>query len=165
MTVIRQYNPGTSVWEAVAVGAGVPTGGTTGQYLRKSSSTDYATGWDTIGTSDVDGLDSALALKAASTPTRKTVSANYTLLSTDAGNIVYASSSSPISIELNVDAMPVNGLCLVVQGGAGGVQFVAGAGATILSLASQKKIAGRYAGVQVWQYSSTTFFLIGALAA
>jgi hypothetical protein len=47
-----------------ATGPGVAAGGTTGQYLRKDSATDYDTSWDTIGTGDVDGLDSALAGKA-----------------------------------------------------------------------------------------------------
>lgn len=33
-------------WESIpAGGIGVPSGGTTGQYLKKSSSTDYATEW------------------------------------------------------------------------------------------------------------------------
>lgn len=34
-------------------GQGVPTGGTTGQYLRKTSGTDYATEWDTVTLSDL----------------------------------------------------------------------------------------------------------------
>lgn len=36
-----------------ANGQGVPTGGTTGQALRKTSATDYATEWDTLTASDV----------------------------------------------------------------------------------------------------------------
>jgi hypothetical protein len=36
-------------------GQGVPTGGTTGQYLRKTSGTDYATAFATIAYSDVSG--------------------------------------------------------------------------------------------------------------
>ena len=36
-------------WESItAGGVGVPSGGTTGQVLRKSSNTDYATEWGTI---------------------------------------------------------------------------------------------------------------------
>lgn len=46
---------------AGAAGVGIPTGGTTGQYLRKSSSTDYATGWDTLTADDVSGLSSTLS--------------------------------------------------------------------------------------------------------
>ena len=37
-------------WESIpAGGIGVPSGGTTGQVLQKSSNTDYATEWATIG--------------------------------------------------------------------------------------------------------------------
>lgn len=43
---------------------GVPAGGTTGQYLRKSSDLDHVTGWDTITSADVDGLDTQLAGKS-----------------------------------------------------------------------------------------------------
>lgn len=36
-------------WESIpAGGIGVPSGGTTGQFLKKSSSVDYATEWDGI---------------------------------------------------------------------------------------------------------------------
>jgi hypothetical protein len=38
-------------------GQGVPTGGTTGQYLRKTSSTDYATAWDTLTLTDLGITD------------------------------------------------------------------------------------------------------------
>jgi len=42
-------------------GEGVPTGGTTGQFLRKTSNTDYATTFANILQSDVQGLVSALS--------------------------------------------------------------------------------------------------------
>ena len=42
---------------AGANGQGVPTGGTTGQYLRKTSSTDYATAWDTLTLTDIGITD------------------------------------------------------------------------------------------------------------
>lgn len=75
MTVLKQYNTGTSTWETVVVGqpgeagivngtvapadtsvlwldtadtasqVAIPSGGTTGQILAKTSGTDYATGW------------------------------------------------------------------------------------------------------------------------
>lgn len=38
-----------------APGQGVPSGGTTGQYLRKTSNSNYATEWHTLGSSDVVG--------------------------------------------------------------------------------------------------------------
>jgi hypothetical protein len=51
-----QGDPGTN-------GVGVPTGGTAGQFLRKSSGVDYATAFAAIPTSEVTGLDTALAGK------------------------------------------------------------------------------------------------------
>jgi hypothetical protein len=63
MTVLKQYNTGSTLWETVVVGGpgpqgpagttgapgqGVPTGGTTAQGLTKSSGTDYATAWTNI---------------------------------------------------------------------------------------------------------------------
>lgn len=75
MTVLKQYNAGTSTWETVVVGqpgeagivngtvapadtsvlwldtadtasqVAIPSGGTTGQILAKTSNTEYATGW------------------------------------------------------------------------------------------------------------------------
>lgn len=46
-------------------GVGVPVGGAVGQYLRKSSASDYDTGWDTVTSADVSGLDGQLAAKSA----------------------------------------------------------------------------------------------------
>jgi hypothetical protein len=45
-------------------GPGVAAGGTAGQYLRKTSGTDYATAFAGIATSEVTGLDTALTGKA-----------------------------------------------------------------------------------------------------
>jgi lysophospholipase L1-like esterase len=42
-------------------GAGVPSGGTAGQYHRKSSGTDYATAWSSITITDVTSLSSSLS--------------------------------------------------------------------------------------------------------
>ena len=39
-------------------GSGVPTGGTSGQYLRKSSATNYDTAWDTLTASDLTDFPS-----------------------------------------------------------------------------------------------------------
>ena len=36
-------------------GQGVPSGGTTGQYLRKTSNSNYATEWHTLGSGDITG--------------------------------------------------------------------------------------------------------------
>jgi hypothetical protein len=41
-----------------AAGQGLASGGTTGQYLRKSSGTNYDTGWNTVTSSDISDFDS-----------------------------------------------------------------------------------------------------------
>ena len=56
-------------WESIpAGGIGVPSGGSSGQYLKKSSSTDYATEWA--------GLDIASVSRTAITPTVTKTSGN-----------------------------------------------------------------------------------------
>lgn len=60
MTVLKQFNPTTGIWEPIFTGGtgsagppgvGVPPGGTIGQVLGKTGSADYATGWvaDQVG--------------------------------------------------------------------------------------------------------------------
>lgn len=44
-----------------ATGPGVPNGGTTGQYLRKSSGTDQDTAWDTFTRTDITDLGAGVA--------------------------------------------------------------------------------------------------------
>jgi hypothetical protein len=48
-----------------ATGPGVAAGGTAGQFLRKTSATDFATAFAAPAISEVDGLTAALAQKAA----------------------------------------------------------------------------------------------------
>lgn len=92
MPVLKQYNAETEEWEPVVVGAqgpqgpqgiqgiqgeagsagadgadgdpgvGVPTGGTTGQVLSKSSNTNYDTQWTTPSTGITTGKAIAMSL-------------------------------------------------------------------------------------------------------
>ena len=57
MSTLKVKNGNTWI-EIPAGGQGVPSGGTTGQFLRKSSSTDYATEWSdaTGGVTSVNGM-------------------------------------------------------------------------------------------------------------
>ena len=58
MSVLK-FKDANSSWVTVPVGGvGVPSGGTQGQVLMKSSATDYATGWGNINTfeSGTDGI-------------------------------------------------------------------------------------------------------------
>lgn len=61
ITVSMDY--GLRVGEQGPAGAGLPTGGSTGQYPRKSSGANYDVAWDTITSADVSGLQAALDAK------------------------------------------------------------------------------------------------------
>jgi len=81
-------------------GAGVAAGGTTGQYLIKSSGTDYATEWTTlvhpvtVGTYTVTGLLTAGSVKV----TDQTKAANYTLVADDAGTIIECTAALTLTV-------------------------------------------------------------------
>jgi hypothetical protein len=49
------YTPSGPQWQSV-VGNGIPSGGTTGQFLRKVSNTNYATYWGDVAISDLAGV-------------------------------------------------------------------------------------------------------------
>lgn len=61
-----------------ATGYGVPTGGTSGQYLRKNSATEFDWAFDTITSADVSGLDAQLAAKQPLDSDLTTIAANIT---------------------------------------------------------------------------------------
>lgn len=52
MSVLKIKNGNTWI-EIPAGGVGVPSGGTSGQLLKKSNSTDYSTEWYTLTSSDL----------------------------------------------------------------------------------------------------------------
>ena len=52
MSVLKVKNGNTWI-EIPAGGVGVPTGGTAGKVLKKSSSTDYATEWGVVTSTEV----------------------------------------------------------------------------------------------------------------
>jgi len=57
---VLQSTAGSIQW-ASGASNGQPTGGTVGQYLRKSSSTDYDSAWDTLTISDVSDISASAA--------------------------------------------------------------------------------------------------------
>jgi len=52
-----------------AAGPGIAAGGTTGQWIKKNSATNYDTAWSTIAIADVSGLTTSLAAKIDNTST------------------------------------------------------------------------------------------------
>ena len=64
MSQLKFKNGGS--WEAIpAGGIGVPSGGTEGQYLVKSSSTDYATEWKTLQIKKIASLSQTVSYSGA----------------------------------------------------------------------------------------------------
>lgn len=97
-----QGTPGTD-GATGATGPGVATGGTAGQYLKKTSGVDYATGWFTLAISDISGLQTALDSKLSSSGEAATVATingkvsqgtNITITGTGTGADPYVISSS-----------------------------------------------------------------------
>lgn len=59
-TTVGSQGPRGPAGTAGAAGAGLATGGSTGQYLRKSSTTDYDTAWNNITISEITDLQTTL---------------------------------------------------------------------------------------------------------
>jgi hypothetical protein len=78
-----------------AAGPGVATGGTSGQVLKKNSSTDYDTSWTTIGTRSVGGQASGSGVATTTTPASILTSA-ITLPACAAGDLLLVEGSFTI---------------------------------------------------------------------
>lgn len=139
-----------------ANGAGVPSGGTTGQILAKTSNTDLDTHW-------VDQLVSGNAPRTINTQT-----ASYTLQLTDAGGIVEmnVASANNLTVPDNATvAFPVGSQVDICQYGAGQTTIVQGAGVTIVSVSSNKKLAARYGTATLYKRATNEWVLTGNLVA
>lgn len=64
MSVLKVKN-GTAWIDVSANGVGIPSGGTTGQFLRKNSSTDYSTEWATPPVTSVNGKTGAVVISSS----------------------------------------------------------------------------------------------------
>lgn len=93
-------------------GVGVPVGGTTGQYLRKSSATDYATAWQDssdIPAALVDAKGDVLAGTADNTVARVAVGGNGQVLAAASGatpGIAWTPNPTPAVVVLADTATP-----------------------------------------------------------
>jgi hypothetical protein len=156
-------------------------GGTTGQILTKNSNTDMDFVWSSES-GDISAVTAGTGLSGGGTSGAVTVSfdyaignqaienaqtgTTYTLVLTDAGKIVTLSNASAITLTIPTNAtvaFPVNTRIDLLQYGAGQVT-INGAGVTINSSGSKKKLTGQYSGASLWKKATDTWVLIGDIA-
>jgi hypothetical protein len=102
---------------------------------------------------------------------RNTVNAQtgttYTLVLTDADNVVTASNASAITLTVPPSIFSAGDRITVIQKGAGQVTFAQGAGVTINSTgatATAPKLRAQYSAATVVAESATVFYIVGDIA-
>ena len=138
---------------AGANGAGVPAGGTTGQLLAKTTNADLDTHW-------IDGGSAARTIN--------TQTASYILQLSDAGCIVEmnVAGANNLTVPDNATvALPVGTQVDISQYGAGQTTIVQGAGVTVVSVSSNKKLAARYGTATLYKRATNEWVLTGNLVA
>jgi hypothetical protein len=88
--------------------------------------------------------------------------ASRTLSATDNGKVIYCTSGSAVTITTDT-GLGAGFSCLVIQGGAGQVEFSQGGGTTLVSYAALVKTAGQYAAASIVCPVADTFVLAGNL--
>lgn len=143
--------------------------------VSNQNKVEYGTGAPTGIPSD-DGIDTWVDISDANYPIRydwngtvwvrvnniqqvKTVTANYTTLDTDSGNIVVVNSATPVTITLS---NLLNGTTTFIQQGLGAINFVSG-NRTRLHVSSLFTTAGQHSVVDVTTVG-TNAYLSGALS-
>lgn len=109
-----------------------------------------------------------ITMYGAQTPaTVETVTGtSYTLIAADNNKVKLFTNSGAITVTLPADAdaaYPIGAATEFHQEGAGVITFVAGSGATLVSLNDLASTAGRYAVVGIRKKAANTFKLAGAL--
>ena len=91
-------------------GEGVPIGGTIGQYLRKDSSTDYDTSWDTLTASDITDFDTEVSnnVDVSANTTARHTHANKTILDNTTASFTTADETKLDGIESGAQVNTVN---------------------------------------------------------
>jgi hypothetical protein len=168
---------------AIDTSMGDLLGGTTGQILSKNSNTNMDFTWITNDVGDITGVTAGTGLSGGGTSGAVTVSfdysvgnqavenaqtgTTYTLVLTDAGKMVTLTNASAITLTIPTNAsvaFPVNTRIDILQYGAGQVT-VGGAGVTLNSSGSKKKLTGQYSGASLWKKATDTWVLIGDITA
>ena len=151
-------------------GAGVPTGGSTGQILIKNSATNYDTIWAAsvapaahASSHAAGGSDAVTLSNAQITTAVSNKSGNYAIVSTDKNSFI-RSTGSAITITLD-NVLSVGESIQFIQAGTGQITFAAGTGVTLTSADSFLKTAKQYAGASVVCAASGVYHLIGNLGA
>ena len=130
---------------------------------------DQAAARTAIGAGTSSVTQSSVDAKAARTFTKRTVSANYTLVAGDATDIVlHSTAAAAITITLPQDSAVTIAQEIAIPWrayGAGQITFAAGTGATIISRGSVFKSAGQYAEGLVTKLAANTWLVTGDLTA
>jgi hypothetical protein len=126
---------------------------------------------DLAGTADaptVPGL-SGIALRVSRISTKKTISANYTLVLADAtDSVLHVTAATAVTITLPTTANVAISQEITIpwrQFGAGIITFAAAAGVTLVSRGSVFRSAGQYAEGTITKVATDTWILSGDIAA
>jgi hypothetical protein len=152
MTVIKQYNAGTSAWETIVVGKQGPRG-FAGVVQSATAPEDTSVIW----------LDTT-ATPAPIPQPMISVTDNYSFLNTDAGKFFVVDDTDPISLTVNgsLDLSPGQSID-VVRWNTGTVTFVAD-GATVNGTPALK-LRARYSVATLICVEADVYLLAGDLAA
>ena len=145
-----------------AAGDGVPTGGTTGQGLIKTSGTDYDTSWG-----DVASLSSGKVTANQASAAIVSVTSARALALTDAGKCLEVDCATAITITIPTNAsvaFDIGTEIEIAQVGAGTVTIAGDSGVTIQSINGLTDISGQHASVALKKRATDTWRLEGALA-
>ena len=88
-------------------------------------------------------------------------SADYTIVSGDAGSYIYVTATATITI---ADVLAVGETINVISTTADAVDFAAGAGVTLYSKGDAVTLTGQYSGASVTKKATGDYFIVGDLA-
>jgi hypothetical protein len=118
--------------------------------------------------SAASGANTDITTIVASRPINNQTGTTYTLVLGDAGKCLTLENASPFTCTIPPNssvAFPVGTEIDVIQIGNGQVTFAQGAGVTIASKSSNKKLTGIYSAATIKKTATDTWVLVGDLAA